>query len=48
MNSNWGIVPELTGEPIRDKREKGRRKGERALAALEGFLSALGEAKGEA
>ncbi len=41
MNSNWGVVPELEGEPIRDKREKGRRKGERALAALATFLQEL-------
>ncbi len=41
MNSNWGVVPELEGAPIRDKREKGRRKGERALAALDTFLQDL-------
>ena len=41
MNSNWGIVPELPGPPIRDKREKARLKSERALAALEEFLGAL-------
>lgn len=38
MNSNWGIVPELPGPPIRDKREKARLKGERAIKALELFL----------
>ena len=27
MNSNWGIVPELSGPPIRDKRERARLKG---------------------
>ena len=41
MNSNWGIVPELPGAPVRDKREKARRKGERALEAFETFLAAL-------
>ncbi len=41
MNSNWGVVPELPGPPIRDKREKGRRKAERALAAFDGFLHSL-------
>jgi methylenetetrahydrofolate--tRNA-(uracil-5-)-methyltransferase len=41
MNSNWGIVPELPGPPVRDKREKGRLKGERALAAVEEFAKAL-------
>ena len=35
MNSNWGVVPELTGPPIRDKREKARLKGQRALAAFD-------------
>jgi methylenetetrahydrofolate--tRNA-(uracil-5-)-methyltransferase len=41
MNSNWGVVPELPGPPIRDKREKARLKGERALAALDEFLKTL-------
>lgn len=41
MNSNWGVVPELPGAPIRDKREKGRLKGERALAALDAFLQEI-------
>ncbi len=41
MNSNWGVVPELPGPPIRDKREKGRRKAERALLAFDSFLSQL-------
>ncbi|HLJ55563.1 MAG TPA: methylenetetrahydrofolate--tRNA-(uracil(54)-C(5))-methyltransferase (FADH(2)-oxidizing) TrmFO, partial [Chthonomonadaceae bacterium] len=41
MNSNWGIVPELPGPPIRDKREKGRRKGERALASIDAFIQSL-------
>ena len=35
MNSNWGVVPELEGPPIRDKREKARLKGQRALAAFD-------------
>jgi methylenetetrahydrofolate--tRNA-(uracil-5-)-methyltransferase len=42
MNSNWGVVPELPGPPIRDKREKARLKGERALAALGEFLKGTG------
>jgi len=41
MNSNWGVVPELPGPPIRDKREKARLKGERALSAFEIFLSTI-------
>jgi methylenetetrahydrofolate--tRNA-(uracil-5-)-methyltransferase len=41
MNSNWGIVPELPGPQIRDKREKGRLKGERALAAIDEFVMSL-------
>ena len=41
MNSNWGVVPELPGPPIRDKREKGRLKGERALAAIDAFVTSL-------
>lgn len=41
MNSNWGIVPELSGPVIRDKREKARLKGERALAAFDAFLATL-------
>lgn len=41
MNSNWGVVPELPGPPIRDKREKARRKGERALLAFDTFRNSL-------
>jgi methylenetetrahydrofolate--tRNA-(uracil-5-)-methyltransferase len=41
MNSNWGVVPELPGPPIRDKREKARLKGERALTAFDAFLASL-------
>jgi methylenetetrahydrofolate--tRNA-(uracil-5-)-methyltransferase len=41
MNSNWGIVPELSGPPLRDKREKARQKSARALAAFEAFLHTL-------
>jgi folate-dependent tRNA-U54 methylase TrmFO/GidA len=41
MNSNWGIVPELPGPTIRDKREKARLKGVRALAAFDVFLDSL-------
>ncbi|MDE2124995.1 MAG: methylenetetrahydrofolate--tRNA-(uracil(54)-C(5))-methyltransferase (FADH(2)-oxidizing) TrmFO [Armatimonadetes bacterium] len=42
MNSNWGIVSELDGTPIRDKRERARQKGERALAALDAWSAADG------
>ena len=42
MNSNWGVVPELDGPPIRDKREKGRLKSERALLALDTFIRETG------
>jgi methylenetetrahydrofolate--tRNA-(uracil-5-)-methyltransferase len=41
MNSNWGIVPELPGPLLRDKREKARRKSERALAAFDAFVAGL-------
>ncbi len=41
MNSNWGIVPELDGPVVRDKRERARLKGERALAAIAGFVRSL-------
>jgi methylenetetrahydrofolate--tRNA-(uracil-5-)-methyltransferase len=41
MNSNWGIVPELPGPVLRDKREKARRKAERALAAFDAFVRSL-------
>jgi methylenetetrahydrofolate--tRNA-(uracil-5-)-methyltransferase len=40
MNSNWGIVPPLD-ERIRDKKEKGRRLAERALADLEATLGPI-------
>jgi methylenetetrahydrofolate--tRNA-(uracil-5-)-methyltransferase len=40
MNANFGILPELA-EPIRDKREKGRRKGEIALAAFDQFIESF-------
>ena len=41
MNSNWGIAPELDGPPIRDKREKARLKGQRALAAFDCWRETL-------
>jgi methylenetetrahydrofolate--tRNA-(uracil-5-)-methyltransferase len=41
MNANFGIMPELS-EVIKDKREKARRKGEIALAAMDRFIGALG------
>jgi methylenetetrahydrofolate--tRNA-(uracil-5-)-methyltransferase len=37
INSNWGIVPAITGVPrrvLKDKREKARLLGEQAIAAL--------------
>ena len=43
MNSNWGVVPELPGPVVRDKREKARLKGERALAAFDIFLASIRE-----
>lgn len=42
MNSNWGIVPELSGPTVRDKREKGRLKGERALNTIDQFIQEIG------
>ncbi len=42
MNSNWGIVPELPGPTVRDKREKGRLKGERALNTIDQFIQEIG------
>lgn len=41
MNSNWGVVPELEGPPLRDKREKARLKGQRALAAFDSWRETL-------
>ena len=41
MNTNMGILPELA-EPCRDKREKARRKAERALAAVDAFAAQIG------
>ena len=41
MNSNWGVVPELSGPVIRDKREKARLKGVRALEFFDRFLAGL-------
>ncbi len=41
MNSNWGIVPELAGPTVRDKRERAKLKGERALQSMEGFIRSL-------
>lgn len=41
MNANWGLVPELQGLMVRDKREKARLKAERALEAMSGFVKQL-------
>lgn len=38
MNSNWGMLPPLDGDRIRDKRERGRAMGERALSAFDAFV----------
>jgi len=35
MNSSWGIVPPLEGDRVRDKRERGAKMGERALARFD-------------
>ncbi len=40
MNANFGVMPELP-QPVRDKREKARLKSERALAAIDRFISTL-------
>ena len=40
MNTNFGIMPELP-QPVRDKREKARRKAEIALAAIDNFIASL-------
>jgi methylenetetrahydrofolate--tRNA-(uracil-5-)-methyltransferase len=40
MNSNFGIMPELPS-PVRDKKEKARLKGVRALAALDEYRKSL-------
>src|SRR5579875_1950584 len=41
MNANWGLVPELQGLTIRDKREKARLKAERALEAMSLFVQQI-------
>jgi methylenetetrahydrofolate--tRNA-(uracil-5-)-methyltransferase len=33
MNASWGIVDQLDGERVRDKKERGRLLGHRALQA---------------
>jgi len=40
MNANFGIMPELP-QPIRDKREKARLKGELALSSIDLYIQAL-------
>ena len=37
MNSCWGLLPPLDGARERDKRERGRKMGERGLAAFDDF-----------
>ncbi len=34
MNACWGLLPPLEGDRIRDKKERGRLMGLRALEAL--------------
>ncbi|CCW35214.1 tRNA:m(5)U-54 methyltransferase [Chthonomonas calidirosea] len=41
MNANWGLVPELQGLTVRDKREKARLKAERALEAISAFAQQI-------
>ena len=38
MNANFGIVPELS-HPVRDKRERARLKGERAIRSMEEWMA---------
>lgn len=39
MNSNWGILPPLEGDRIRDKKERGTQMGRRALDAFDSFVA---------
>jgi len=39
MNACWGLLPPLEGDRIRDKKERGRLMGERAVAALDAAKS---------
>ena len=39
MNVNFGIIKELEGDRIRDKKARYEKIAERALADLENFLS---------
>ncbi len=40
MNANWGILPPLEGDRIRDKKERGAEMGRRALRVFDAFLAA--------
>ena len=42
MNANWGMMPPLSGERIRDKKERGTQMGCRALAAFGAFVRETG------
>jgi methylenetetrahydrofolate--tRNA-(uracil-5-)-methyltransferase len=42
MNACWGLVPPLEGERVRDKRERGRQLGERALQTFDVFVRQTG------
>ena len=41
MNASWGIVDQLEGERVRDKKERGRLLGQRALAAHSTAVNAV-------
>jgi methylenetetrahydrofolate--tRNA-(uracil-5-)-methyltransferase len=41
MNASWGIVDQLEGERVRDKKERGRLLGQRALAAHSSAVNAV-------
>lgn len=42
MNSCWGLLPPLSGERVRDKRERGAKMGERGLHVFGAFAEANG------
>lgn len=42
MNACWGILPPLEGDRVRDKKERGRLMGERALVTFNRFAASNG------
>ena len=42
MNANWGMMPPLEGERIRDKKERGRAMGARGQKDFAEALAAAG------